>query len=1769
MTKADRFQKNIKLDREHYPTLKYDDQWDRFTRGMYATALTHDTHMVLDPHYDPSNDPTCDPEDVEAFKRKKEFMYTVFLHVLKTDIGQSIVIDHEETQDGQAVFRDLKTHYELSTASHLSRDQLLNTIMTTTLDARALRSSYTSFVLRFTDLFRRYNNLCDPAERLAKPMMMNILQTAVKSVPELKALKTQNELEMTYGRPGFNYDTYKRVLLSTCANLDGTRNKRTNQLPRNLNQHEWEANIHDLFDHDQEEAFHDAQEEDAESGNDTLDINFTRFGPSMGKDKWNKVTTAGRKVWDQLTPEDKATILGKPAPNNSGPPKKKISANVTEQDGNEGEDAHSSDDISFGDLDDDDRSFLVMVTSQMRARRDKKKSPPKPVPKGDKKPPGHVDRLLSNMHEITYSVSKARSQTRGSLVDRGANGGVAGSDVRVMYYTDRKVDISGIDNHEVKDLKIATVGGVVQTQHGPVIAVFHQYAEMPGNHKTIHSSAQMEYFKNKVDDRSLAVGGTQTIVTNDNYVIPLDVINGLAYMKIRPYSDEEFKELNHVIMTSDMDWDPAILDKRLTDEDDWFDAVEDPGELPDGQTVDASGDLRNVEGEFTIECHKMETFQFYEEVFLQDVKNEEELFFFDAYEAETNESADVGIGTKPKLEVKPEVERKTREPNWPSLRRNFLMLPVQRIKDTYNATTQYAREVYNDGMHMKRTYKSPFPATNVQRRNEPVAMDTVAGPVAAIDCGHTNAQFFVGLKTRYKSAYGCHTDKAVVGIVQEELRKNGAMDKIISDNAQAQISKAFKNLLRHYCIDDGQSEPHQQNQNPSELEWQHVKRNTNSVMNRESVPLYAWLLCLLYVIYIMNRIAYDCLDGRTPYEALHGITPDISNITRFHFWEPVYYSIHDPSLEVTEATGRFVGFAENVGHSMTFKILDDKTQKVLYRSRVRTALDPSRVNERAETETAKFIMVDEDDGEPDVDFVKSRFADVSGEMPTFDPELQLGRTFLTEPAADGTQYRATIREIVETEEGDLSVDPRLQKFRCSVDDGRYEEIHTFHEIMHMLEGDLEPGEWRMKRVSNHFYDKKTRKEMVQVDWEDGSSTPEPLSVISKSNPVDCAVYGRKNNLLDKPGWRHLRRYAKNEKKIGRLLNQAKLHSYRTARRYKYGYEVARDYPDAIDIDRRTGTSRYRKATDLELGQLTDYNSFKPLAEGAEDPPGYKKIRCHLVYDIKHDGRHKARFVAGGHMTPVPLESVYSSVVSLRGVRLVTFLAELNELELWSTDIGNAYLEANTKEKVFFIAGPEFGELAGRKMIIVKALYGLKSSGLRFGEFLHDILRDMGFTPSRAERDVWMRRNGDTYEYVATYVDDLLLCSKDPKAIIEALEQKYKLKLKGTGPTTFHLGCNFSRDDDGTLCVEPRQYIDRMIDSYVEMFGTKPKQTYTSPLEKGDHPELDDTCELDIEGVKKYQSLIGALQWAISIGRFDISTAVMTMSTFRAAPRKGHLERLKRIYGFVSKFRHAKIRVRTAVPDWSDVPDPEYDWARSTYGECKEVIPDDVPEPLGKGVLTTSYVDANLYHDMFTGRSVTGILHFVNQTPIDWYSKKQGTVETATYGSEFVAAKTATEQIMDLRLTLRYLGVPILGKSYLFGDNESVIKSSTVPHSRLNKRHNALAYHRVREAIASNMMVFHHIGSEMNLADILSKHWGYQQIWGNLRQVLFWKWAPRSSDQTKGSEKVHLDPTPGTSVPPSEDDRTDASKTDPVSGPEQDPSATEQSDVSGNETNPPM
>ena len=305
-------------------------------------------------------------------------------------------------------------------------------------------------------------------------------------------------------------------------------------------------------------------------------------------------------------------------------------------------------------------------------------------------------------------------------------------------------------------------------------------------------------------------------------------------------------------------------------------------------------------------------------------------------------------------------------------------------------------------------------------------------------------------------------------------------------------------------------------------------------------------------------------------------------------------------------------------------------------------------------------------------------------------------------------------------------------------------------------------------------------------------------------------------------------------------------------------------------------------------------------------------------------------------------------------------------------------------------------------------------------------------------------------------------------------------------------------------MEPKKYIEKMMQTYERLFGTPVLQKYYSPLDKGDHPEMDDSEFLDDNGIQIYQSLIGSLQWALSLARLDIATAVMTLSSFRVAPRLGHLERAKRVYGYLARFKHAKLRFRTLEPDYSAIPNITYDWEYTVYGNIEEKIPDDIPVPLGKHVRITHYVDANLFHDKITGRSVTGILDFLNQTPIDWFSKKQATVETATYGSEFVASRTCVERDVDLRILLRYLGVPIRKTAFMFGDNESVVNSSSTPHAKLHKRHSALSFHRVREAIASKIIRYHHINSEDNPADILSKHWGYNQVWPMLNCVLFWR-----------------------------------------------------------------
>ena len=601
------------------------------------------------------------------------------------------------------------------------------------------------------------------------------------------------------------------------------------------------------------------------------------------------------------------------------------------------------------------------------------------------------------------------------------------------------------------------------------------------------------------------------------------------------------------------------------------------------------------------------------------------------------------------------------------------------------------------------------------------------------------------------------------------------------------------------------------------------------------------------------------------------------------------------------------------------------------------------------------------------------------------------------------------------------------------------------------------------------------------------------------------------------------------KVLARAIKQSKIRQVRRSQTYMFGYLIPRNYMEAMQFDTENKNSKWYDAIKLEMESMLDYKVFKKWDKAILDkhkkvknpPRGYHRIKVHPVFAVKFDGRPKARLVADGHLTPEPIQNIYSGVVSLRNLRLVIFLGKLNNLELWGADIGNSYLEAFTGEKLYIVAGPEFQELEGYILIFLKVLYGLKSSGKRWAEVIHGILRDMKFLPSKADPCIWLRKapNLRCYEYISVYVDDICIAAESPSAIIQIFKSKYHLKVKGDGKLTYHLGADYFEDPDGTFVSQPKKYIDMLADTYKRLFNEDPPKGYKTPLDKNDHPELDTSEILEGDMAAKYLTMVGQLQWLVTLGRFDIHAQVATMSRFRAAPRQGHMDRLKRIYSYAIRTKDYAIRSRTEQPDYSFLPDQDFDWTYTVYGDVHEILPDDMPDPLGEAVTTTMTMDANLNHCLATGKSLTGCLHFVNKTPVDWYSKKQATVETATYGSEFVAAKTATEQIMDIRQTLRYLGAPITTKSFLFGDNRSVVTSATLPHSTLTKRHNILAFHRVREAIAAKLMAFYWIQSDYNLSDMLSKHWDHPTVYprGNITLI------PREATQEK--EKEILNPQP--------------------------------------------
>ena len=314
----------------------------------------------------------------------------------------------------------------------------------------------------------------------------------------------------------------------------------------------------------------------------------------------------------------------------------------------------------------------------------------------------------------------------------------------------------------------------------------------------------------------------------------------------------------------------------------------------------------------------------------------------------------------------------------------------------------------------------------------------------------------------------------------------------------------------------------------------------------------------------------------------------------------------------------------------------------------------------------------------------------------------------------------------------------------------------------------------------------------------------------------------------------------------------------------------------------------------------DYEFMKP---GEKPPADHAYLPGHMVFDVKMDFTRKARYVADEHLTPDLITSTYAGVVSRKSVRIALTYAALNDMEIMAADIKKAYLQAPTTEKHWTIAGPEWGFRKGTKMLVVRALYGIKSAGREFRNHLRDCMWTLGYESCPADQDVWMRETKSfdrvtCWEYLLLYTDDTLSIGPSSMENLMELNKYFKPKEHSIGPPKLYLRGKISKVimDYGVwaYAFSSSQYVQEAVanvEKYLKERGAVLKSNATSPLSAEYRPELDQSPELSPKDAAYYQSLIGIPRWAVELGRVDISCEVSMMSSYLAMPRDGYLQQV--------------------------------------------------------------------------------------------------------------------------------------------------------------------------------------------------------------------------------------------------------------------------------------
>ena len=1081
------------------------------------------------------------------------------------------------------------------------------------------------------------------------------------------------------------------------------------------------------------------------------------------------------------------------------------------------------------------------------------------------------------------------------------------------------------------------------------------------------------------------------------------------------------------------------------------------------------------------------------------------------------------------------------------------------VKKTFAATTQMVPSLKHENEQFpKDCHVTRFPFMNVRRLKESVYCDPVELPLGPNDKIKQYALMFYGGKSKIKAIYHLGKDLSatrILGHMYEFVRDFGAPTTFASDFANNLAkSSAWVRFCRVSFTKIHASEAGKHESNSVERAWQDVQKRGMHIMRTQGPPKNHIYAMFNHICDVHNHTALSSLGWRTPMELLSGDTPDLS-VFRYYFWEQVWFKAITGVSEkqIKWVKGRFLGVAWTTGDNLCYRVVpEDGYARTVHR----TIVLPRDPNENAPRE---ILTQPSDYFFPTPRNTVTFSPQTVGRKRNRDDQIQDDETVVI--GDDDNTVETVTNETDEVPAKGTSPlynakGPKEEKLRKEYLSQAKEFDKILSELSVPLVDMMDTDD--VRKILRHYWKQKGVGEK-QLCFTVEMANGETMKGVGEDDlkidaPVTFSRYIQASKALLKVP--RLKSYSasmiKTSEKILRLTRDrertlgissqsiqdaGQVSSRRRATqvtprrskkvsrnnrksnpmgRFKYGVYVPRNVEEALKVDADNNDSLWRDSLIKEVTTLLSMKTFKTLtkAESAQVKEDYQFAPLRTIFDVKENGRRKSRIVAGGHVLSAEGYEVYASNMKTISARILMLIASANKFKVLTGDIKCAYLFAKTSQKVYVRLGKEFSLVdpsiqPGTLATIEQALYGLQSSGNRWHAHLADTLRSIGFKSTRFDPDVWMRPNGDHYDYLGTHTDDLLVVSKDPMKIMDSIQKTYTVS-KIEEPR-YHLGCDYRKNADGTWDIGTKTYVEEALKRVKAIVGKEDKDgndilgKESIPMRAKAKPELDASELCGIEQHRKYQQLVGIAQWLITCGRMDLSFAVSSLSRFSHAPRFGHFKMVEHMFKYLNNHPDKWIHMDPSdhkpfgiLTDPTDINSPEW---QEYYPDATEELDIKFPEPKKMVPLTSAvYFDSDWAHDEKTRRSISGVACFVGNCPIMTLSRRQGAIATSTYSAELMAGRVGAEEAVSIRYMLRSLGVPVKGKTLLIGDNMSSLISSTSPGSECKKRAVSIAFHYVRECNAAGICSVKKIPTEQNVSDFFTKALDGNVFWSHMKRL---------------------------------------------------------------------